>query len=65
MAAAHGGQIVASSAVVERLGDGTGVAIRPLGRFALRGLSDPTAIVQLDPEGRPSSFPPLRAEPAS
>jgi class 3 adenylate cyclase len=63
MAAAHGGQVVATTAVVEALGASEGLTVRPLGRFSLRGLSEPTAIVQLDRDGATRSFPPLRAEP--
>ena len=64
MGAAHGGQVVATAAVVEALGAADGITIRPLGRFRLRGLSEPTAILQLDRVGAPATFPPLRAEPA-
>ncbi len=62
MAAAHGGQVVATTAVLETIGPGSGVSVRPLGRFRLRGLSEPTAIVQLDRDGQWTAFPPLRAE---
>jgi class 3 adenylate cyclase len=46
MAAASGGQILASGAVAKAL-DGTDAQIEPLGRFALRGLSEPTELVEV------------------
>jgi len=62
MAAAHGGQIIASAAVISALNRTDGLTIRPLGRYALRGISEPVALFALEAEGLPSSFPPLRAE---
>jgi class 3 adenylate cyclase len=64
MATAHGGQVVATMAFVEALGATSDITVRPLGRYALRGLSEPTAIVQLDRDGATAAFPALRAEPA-
>ena len=65
MAAAHGGQIVASSETTRQLGAEAieGTIVRPLGRFALRGMPEPVDLFQLDPAGSPTSFPPLRALP--
>jgi class 3 adenylate cyclase len=65
MAAAHGGQILATDAVVAGLDASVPVTVRPLGRYALRGLSEPTPILQVEAPGSIGSFPPLRAEPAS
>jgi class 3 adenylate cyclase len=65
MAAAHGGQIIASAAVVSGLERTDAIVIRPLGRYALRGISEPVALYAIEAEGLPSAFPALRAEPAN
>ena len=62
MASAHGGQIVASAAVISTLGRTDALAIRPLGRYALRGISEPMVLFGIVAEGLRDSFPPLRAE---
>ena len=62
MAAAHGGQIVASAAVISALGRTDTLAIRPFGRYALRGISEPVALFGIEAQGLPSGFPVPRAE---
>jgi class 3 adenylate cyclase len=61
--AAHGGQIVASgavrSAVLEELPDE--VALRDLGAWRFRGLPEPVTIYQVEADGLPDDFPPLRS----
>jgi class 3 adenylate cyclase len=60
--AAHGGQIVMSSAVragVESLPDG--VSLTSLGAWRFRGLPEPLVIFQLDAADLISDFPPLRS----
>jgi class 3 adenylate cyclase len=62
MALAHGGQILASEATVAGF-DRTGeIAIRALGRYALRGVSEPLAVVQIAEADRENDFPPPRGE---
>ena len=43
--------------VVEGLGDDRDVTVRPLGRYALRGLDEPIALVSIEADGLPSEFP--------
>jgi class 3 adenylate cyclase len=65
--AAHGGQILVTSAVRSALGDeGTaGTTLRPLGRWRFRGLPKPIELFQVDSGGGSVSFPPPRgATPA-
>jgi class 3 adenylate cyclase len=64
MSAAHGGQIVASAAVVDGASLPPDMSVRPLGRFSLPGLPEPLALVQIEASGASMSYPPLRAEPA-
>jgi class 3 adenylate cyclase len=64
MSAAHGGQIVASAAVMDAAGTLPDASVRPLGRFALPGLPEPLALVQIEATDASTTFPPLRAEPA-
>ena len=61
MAAAHGGQTIASAAAFAacRQGDGDLVSV---GRYALRGLTGATELFELRGSGLGSTFPPLRAE---
>ena len=61
MAAAHGGQILASAASFAacRQADGDLVSV---GRYALRGLTGATELFELRASGLGSTFPPLRAE---
>jgi class 3 adenylate cyclase len=66
--AAHGGQIIMSSAVrtaiLESLPDGVG--LRSLGSWRFHGLPDPVDVFQLDAPGPLADFPPLRsAAPAN
>jgi len=66
--AAHGGQIVLSSAVhsavFESLTDG--VALRSLGAWRFQGLRDPEEIFQVEAADLAAAFPPLRsAEPVT
>jgi class 3 adenylate cyclase len=61
--AAHGGQIVMSSAVgvrvVESLADD--VSLRELGTWRFRGLPEPVEILQVDAPDLVADFPPLRS----
>jgi class 3 adenylate cyclase len=61
--AAHGGQIVMSSAVraavVESLADG--VSLRGIGAWRFRGLPEPLEIFQVEAADLLSDFPPLRS----
>jgi predicted ATPase/class 3 adenylate cyclase len=60
-AAAHGGQTVVSSATADLLRDAEGqFALADLGRHRLRDLSDSERLFQLDADGLPDRFPPLR-----
>ena len=61
--AAHGGQIVTSSAV-HRAVEGSlpdGVSLRTLGDWRFRGLPEPMSLFQVDAPGLPAEFPPLRS----
>jgi YVTN family beta-propeller protein len=62
MAAGHGGQILASQATAAMLADDElpGVEERDLGEFRLKDLDHPEHVYQLDVEGLPAMFPPLR-----
>lgn len=61
--AAHGGQILASADVAARIEALTGVRLRPRGAFALKGLSRPTAIVEIVPDALAHrELPPPAAE---
>jgi YVTN family beta-propeller protein len=62
MAAGHGGQILASQATAAMLADDElpGVEQRNLGEFRLKDLDHPEHVYQLDVEGLPAIFPPLR-----
>jgi class 3 adenylate cyclase len=61
--AAHGGQIVMSSAVrtaaLEELPEGVG--LRSLGAWRFRGLREPVELFQVEAAGLLSDFPPLRS----
>jgi class 3 adenylate cyclase len=61
--AAHGGQIVMSSAVrtavLDSLADG--VSLRSLGRWRFRGLPEPVDLFQVDAADLLADFPPLRS----
>lgn len=60
--AAHGGQILLTSALSSALGDGgtLGITLRPVGRWRFRGLPKPIELFQVDSEGGSVSFPPPR-----
>lgn len=61
--AAHGGQIVMSSAVREAVHESLadGVSLRSLGAWRFRGLPEPVAIFQADAADLAAQFPPLRS----
>jgi class 3 adenylate cyclase len=66
--AAHGGQIVMSTAVRAALGDSLpdGVNLKGLGKWHFRGLSEPVELFQVAAPDLLTDFPPLRAAiPAS
>jgi predicted ATPase/class 3 adenylate cyclase len=58
MAAGHGGQVLVSEATRALLDDGT--RLRDLGEHRLKDLSRPQRLYQLDLEGLPAEFPPLK-----
>ena len=60
--AAHGGQVLLSSATAELVRDAlpAGVGLRDLGEYRLRDLQRPERIFQLATPGLPVDFPPLR-----
>ncbi len=61
--AAHGGQIVMSSAVRAAIGESLadGVGLRSLGAWRFRGLREPVVLFQVEAPGLLSDFPPLRS----
>ncbi|MBD0347713.1 MAG: hypothetical protein ICV59_01050 [Thermoleophilia bacterium] len=67
MAAAHGGQVLASQASAAVLGDERlpGIELRDLGQHELKDLDRPERIFQLDIDGLPTGFPPLRTQTAA
>jgi class 3 adenylate cyclase len=60
--AGHGGQVLLSAATAALVGNSLpdGVRERELGSFRLKDIDQPERIYQLDVDGLPSSFPPLR-----
>jgi class 3 adenylate cyclase len=63
--APHGGQVLLSAttaALVTGAAMPDGVAKRDLGDVHLKDLEEPERVVQLDIEGLPSAFPPLRVD---
>jgi len=65
-AAAHGGQVLLSTATRELVEDKVGgVAVRALGAYNLKDFDQPERLYQLDIDGLPSTFPPPRAEAVS
>lgn len=60
---AHGGQIVVSRATAELLADvpRSLLALRDLGEHRLKDLGRPEAVYQVEAEGLPGEFPPLRS----
>jgi class 3 adenylate cyclase len=65
--AAHGGQIVMSSAVGTAIHDALpdGVALRSLGAWRFRGLPEPVDMFQVDAPDLLADFPPLRSAVAA
>lgn len=64
-AAGHGGQVLVSAATKELVGfRADGVGFRNLGEHQLRGLARPESIYQVEAQGLPVDFPPLRTESA-
>jgi branched-chain amino acid transport system substrate-binding protein len=63
-AAGHGGQVLLSGATSEMVEEELppGVGVRDLGLQRLKDLDRPTRLFQLEIEGLPSDFPPLRTE---
>jgi class 3 adenylate cyclase len=61
--AAHGGQIVLSSAVRTAVVDSLpeGVGLRSLGAWRFRGLPEPIDLFQVDAADLRADFPPLRS----
>jgi len=66
MAAGHGGQVLLSQATCSVLEDDElpGIGLRDLGQHRLKDLDRPEHIYQLDVEGLPVEFPPLRTAEA-
>src|SRR5439155_16380355 len=66
MAAGHGGQILLSQATCSVLEDDElpGISVRDLGQHRLKDLEGPEHIYQLDIDGLPVEFPPLRTAEA-
>jgi class 3 adenylate cyclase/streptogramin lyase len=62
MAAGHGGQVLASQATAAVLGDDEpeGITLRELGEHKLKDLDRPERIYQLEIDGLPTEFPPLK-----
>ncbi len=62
-AAGHGGQILLSAATAALLGDSlpAGAALRDLGLHRLKDLTRPERLFQLEADGLPAAFPPLRS----
>ena len=58
MAAGHGGQVVISESTRALVGDG--IELRDLGEHRLKDLSGPQRLFQLQVEGIPAEFPPLK-----
>ena len=61
-AAGHGGQVLLSAATATLVGTALpeGVRERDLGEHRLKDIDHPERIYQLDVDGLPSAFPPLR-----
>jgi class 3 adenylate cyclase len=63
--AAHGGQILITSAVRSGLGDRHGFSLKSLGRWHFRGLPTPMELFQVDNRPGSETYPPPRgATPA-
>ncbi len=63
-AAAHGGQVLLSSAARGLLHDGTRAEVEDLGEFQLRDFDEPEQLFQVVIPGLQSSFPPPRTASA-
>jgi class 3 adenylate cyclase len=63
--AAHGGQVLLSSAALEALGDAVpdGIGFTCLGEHPLAGLAEPEMLYQLDDDDLAPDFPPPRVGP--
>ena len=63
IATAHGGQVVLSRSTADVVTDHVrpGVSLRDLGTHHLKDLSRPEVVFQLDVDGLPTEFPPLRS----
>ncbi|MDX1658193.1 MAG: adenylate/guanylate cyclase domain-containing protein [Nitriliruptorales bacterium] len=61
MGVAHGGQILATSAVVERCADVAGLHFEALGEHRLKDLDRAVSLHQVTHPGLPGQFPPLRS----
>ncbi|HET9243658.1 MAG TPA: adenylate/guanylate cyclase domain-containing protein [Gaiella sp.] len=63
-AAAHGGQVLLSATTAALVSGALpeGVSQVPLGDVRLKDLAEPERVVQLDIDGLPGAFPPLRAD---
>jgi predicted ATPase/class 3 adenylate cyclase len=62
-AAGHGGQVLISGEMRQVLGDdiGPGLSLRDLGEHRFKDLSRPERVFQIDIEGLPGDFPPIRS----
>ena len=62
-ALAHGGQTLTSAhtATLVAAAPPEGISLRPLGRHRLEDLDEPMEVVQVDGDGLPQRFPPLRS----
>ena len=58
MAAGHGGQVLVSETTAALL---DGVALRDLGPHRLKDMLEPIRLYQLEVDGLPDEFPPLRS----
>lgn len=63
MAAAHGGQVLASQVAAADAGPLPGMALRPVGRYRLRDFDDPVQLYCLTGPGLATGFPAVRAMP--
>ena len=63
-AAGHGGQVLLSATTAALVTGAlpNGVSSMPLGDVRLKDIAEPEQVVQLEIEGLPTTFPPLRAE---
>ena len=64
MAAAHGGQILASESSVDAAGTIPGLVSKPAGRYRLRDFDEPVRLYNVAPEGAELQFPAVHAVPA-